>query len=345
MTGTRRRGPLLIAAAALLGGLLLGTGSPGPARAASLEGLAVEVTNHSERVLCAEKDNVSIAMTSDRVRSFRIEAAHPVYLSPAQRDNWEADWTACDMSADPAFAPPAPPRRVTFYEEIDFWLVGYTFPTFWRPATATVRVGDRVEKGLHLIQLWLLRPDGAEEVLVLYPQDGYWRARPMAPPTMRTTAYGSSFLVGPIEQDGRPIVRIREVVFDPKTRTFTLNFEKGGAATVTLAHSDHHRLALDVTFDKPVAGGPFAMLRSMYVTEFNNDVARIAVRERGAKGWREDSIMSFDRAVATDIWAGRLAPSQHNTSAPDMVFNSFSNGPTPKRPKSEPPPKVVAPNN
>jgi hypothetical protein len=87
------------------------------------------------------------------------------------------------------------------------------------------------------------------------------------------------------------------------------------------------------------------MLRSMYVTEFNNDVARIAVRERGAKGWREDSIMSFDRAIATDIWAGRLAPSQHNTSAPDMVFNSFSDGPTPKRPKSEPPPKAVAPNN
>lgn len=337
------RGPLLIAAAALLGGVLLGTGMPRAAKAASLDGLAVEVTNRSERVLCAEKDNVSIAMTSDRVRSFRIEAAHPVYLSPTQRDNWEADWTACDMSADPAFAPPAPPRRVTFYEEIDFWLVGYTFPTFWRPATATVRVGDRVEKGLHLVQLWLLRPDGAEEVLVLYPQDGYWRARPMAPPTMRTTAYGSSFLLGPIEQDGRPIVRIKEVVFDPKTRTFTLSFEKGGSAAVTLVQSDHHRLALDVTFDKPIAGGPFAMLRSMYVTEFNNDVARIAVRERGAKGWREDSIMSFDRAIATDIWAGRLAPSQHNTSSPDMVFNSFSDGPTPKRPKSEPPPKVTAP--
>ena len=52
----------------------------------------------------------------------------------------------------------------------------------------------------------------------------------------------------------------------------------------------------------------------MYVTDFNNDVARIAVREKGAKGWREDAIMAFERATATDVWAGRIAPSRHNTS-------------------------------
>ena len=129
-----------------------------------------------------------------------------------------------------------------------------------------------------------------------------------------------------------------QVVFDPKTRTFTLDFEKGGNALVRMASTDSNRMALDVTFDKPIDNGPFAMLRSMYVTEFNNDVARIAVREKGAKGWREDNIMKFDHATATDIWAGRLAPSQHNTSLPDLVFNSFSDGPYPKRPKSEPPP-------
>lgn len=313
----------------------------GAARAASLEGLSVDVKNESEPVLCAEKDNVALSFTNPAVRSFRIEAAHPVYLSEGGRNNWEADWTACDMEADPAYAPPVPPRRVTIYEEIEMWIVGYTFPTFWRPANATVRIGDRVEKGLHLIQVWTLRTDGAEEVLVLYPQDGYWRARPMAPSGMRNTAYGSSFLVGPIEVDGRPIVKIKEVVFDPKTRTFTLDFEKGGKAELKLAKVDQNRLALDVSFDKAFGGtGPFAMLRSMYVTEFNNDVARVAVREKGAKSWREDNIMKFDRANATDIWAGRLSPSQHNTTSPDMVFNSFSDGPYPKRPKSEPPPEA-----
>jgi hypothetical protein len=47
--------------------------------------------------------------------------------------------------------------------------------------------------------------------------------------------------------------------------------------------------------------------------------------------------MKFDHARATDIWVGRLTPSQHNTTSPDIVFNSFSDGPTPKRPKSEAP--------
>ena len=72
-----------------------------------------------------------------------------------------------------------------------------------------------------------------------------------------------------------------------------------------------------------VTGAPFAALRSMYVTEFNADVARIAVREKDAPGWREEPIMAFRRVTATDVWAGRLTPSRHNTSAPDMVFNAF----------------------
>lgn len=325
-------------AAVLLGlGLLLPV-----VQAASLDGLAVDVKNESEPVLCAEKDNVAISMASKDVRSFRIEAAHPVYLSTGLRDNWEADWTACDLTADPAYAPPVPPRRATIHEEIDLWIVGYTFPSFWRPATATVRIGDRVEKGLHLIQVWMLRTDGSEEVLVLYPQDGYWRARPMAPRPLRNTAYGSSFLIGPIETEGRPVVKIKEVAFDPKTRTFTLDYERGGTGKLTIVSADENRLALDVVFDRSIGNGPFAMLRSMYVTEFNNDVARVAVREKGAKSWREENVMKLDRALATDIWAGRLSPSQHNTSSPDFVFNSFSDTASPKRPKSEPPPKLKA---
>ena len=311
-------------------------------RAASLDGLAVEVTNRSEPVLCAEKDNVTVALAAPNVRSFRIEAAHPSYVGTIQRDSFAADWTACDMSADPVHKAPVPPRRATLYEEIEFWLVGLTLESYWRPATATVRIGDRVERNIHLLQLWMIRPMGGEEVLVLYPQDGYWRIRPKAPGGMAPTAFGSSFLVGPVEDDGRPIVRIREVAFDPKARTFTLSFERGGSATLRLVRVDEQMHAIDVAYDKPVAGRPFAMLRSMYVTEFNNDMARIAVREKGAKGWREDGIMRFGKAVATDIWMGRVAPSRHNTSSPDHVFNSFSDTAEPKRPKAEAPPKAGA---
>jgi hypothetical protein len=189
-----------------------------------------------------------------------------------------------------------------------------------------VRIGDRVEKGLHLVQVWMIRPMGGEEVLVLYPQDGYWRLRPLAPAGMAPTAFGSSFLIGPVEVEGRPIVKIREVAFDPASRTFTLAFERGGSASVKMSATDQNRHVLEVALDKAIDGRPFAALRSMYVTEFNNDVSRIAVREKGAKGWREDNIMVFKRAMATDVWAGRVSPSRHNTSSPDMVFGGFSDG-------------------
>ena len=93
-----------------------------------------------------------------------------------------------------------------------------------------------------------------------------------------------------------------------------------------MAATDQNRNVLDISFDKGIEGRPFASLRSMYVTEFNNDVARIAVREKGAKGWREAPIMAFKRATATDVWAGRTSPSRHNTSSPDMVFAGFADG-------------------
>lgn len=297
------------------------------ANAATLDGLAVEVENKSEPVLCAEKDNITLAMTSPEVKSFRIEATHPAYIGALQLDRFAADWTACDMKGDPVF--PATPRRVTFYESIDLWLVGYTFPGFWRPNDVTFKVGDRVEKGLHMVQLWMLVNGRSEEVLVVYPPDGYWRARPLPPGHMRWSAYGSSFLVGPIEDKGRPVVEMKEISFDPKTKTFQMNFAKGGSAKLTVSKIDDDAQAIDVSFDKPITGGPFAALRSMYVTEFNADSARVAVRGPDQAGWREEPIMAFKAAKATDIWAGRLVPSRHNTSAPDMIFNGFSKSETP----------------
>ncbi len=305
------------------------------ARAGSHGDLAVTVTNGSEPVLCAEKDNISIDFSSPEVRSFRIEAAHPAYIASIQRDSFEADWTDCDMSGDPVHTSDVKvPTRKTIYEEPDIWLVGWTMPTFWRPSTATVRIGDRVETGLHLVQVWMIRPMGGEEVLVFYPQDGYWRMRPKAPAGMAPTAFGSSMLIGPIEMDGRPIVRIKEIAFDPKTRTFTLQFELGGSATIRLAHIDENRQTLEVSLDKPISGRPFAGLRSMYVTEFNNDVARIAIREAGsdgseAKGWRESPILDFRTSTASAVWMGRTTISRHNTSSPDIVLNGFSATPRP----------------
>jgi hypothetical protein len=34
--------------------------------------------------------------------------------------------------------------------------------------------------------------------------------------------------------------------------------------------------------------------------------------------------MDFKRAGAVEVWAGRIVPSRHNTSAPDMVMRDFA---------------------
>jgi hypothetical protein len=283
--------------------------------------LAVDVQNASEPSLCAEKDNVYLKLTSPEVRRFTIEAVHPNYIGTIVVDRSAFDLHNCpDLAAAPFIT--EKPRRVTIFETPELQLVGLTIPNFWRKNIVPVRVGDRIETGVQLLQLWVRAQDRAEEVLVLYPQDGYWRARPLPPANLKWSAYGSSFMVGPIEVKERPFVDIREIVFDPVTKSFRLAFTRGGSATVRLEALDTDKQALDVTLD-PVGDLPFAALRSMFVTEINNDVAQLGWRLKGAQSWERGGIMDFKRASAVEVWAGRLVPSRHNTSAPDMVFRDF----------------------
>ena len=299
---------------------LLLLGAP-PARAT--DALAVDVVNASEPTLCAETDNVYLKLQSSEAKRFTIEAAHPAYVGSIVKDQWAPDFTHCDMSGDPAFK--FEKRRLTIYETEEWQLVGLTFPSFWRGNQVPVRVGNRIETGFHLLQLWTRYQERAEEVLVLYPADGYWRARPLPPQNLRWSASGSSFLIGPVETSERPFVDIRDVAFDPETRTFTLNFARGGSATLRLDKLDQERIVLDVALGAPVAAGqPFAALRSMFVTEGNADVAQVGWRNKDNPAWTQMPVMTFKNASAAELWAGRTVPSRHNTSAPDMVFRNFS---------------------
>jgi hypothetical protein len=283
--------------------------------------IAVDIRNKSEAEVCAEKDNVALEFSSPTISSMTVQAVHPAYMGMIVADRWQPDFTSCDMSSDPSFASDA--RRVTFYETPDMWLTGYTYPSFWRPGTVPVKVGNKVENGLHVVQLWVRHQERAEEVLVFYPPDGYWRARPLPPAHLRWSAYGSSFLVGPVETQIRPIVDLQEIIFEPETKSFLLRFKRGGQARLTMKLLDQDRMVLDVQYEKVSGQYPFAALRSMYVTGFNNDVADVAWRDKDATGWKEAPMMSFPGGKAAEIWTGRQTPSRHNLSAPDMVFGGF----------------------
>ncbi len=317
-------GSVVIVVASLLGAFRGLAQEVGPARTAAAAALSVRVTNRSEPVLCAEKDNVAVMLQSREVKHFVIEAAHPAYVSMLDRDAWDADWTDCDMRGDPVV--PAQPRVATIYESDDVALIGHTFASFWRKNDVPLRVGERVEQGLHMLQVWVGKKGQRTEVLVMYPPDGYWRARPLPPRHLAGTAYGSSFIVGPIEtESGRPVTNLAELTFDPSTKRFSLRYRDGSSASLRLAALDENRLILEAELERTSPQDrPFAALRSMYVTEFNADVARIAVRATSSKGWQEENIMKFVRAQATSVWTGRLVPSRHNTSGPDMLFRSFA---------------------
>ena len=315
-----RRMRRVLSALAALGLICAGSS----ARAA--DDLAVDVVNASEPTLCAEKDNVYLKLVSPEVRRFTIEAVHPAYMGTIVVDRWAPDFRNCDMSNDPVYR--FTPRRVTLYETPEWQLIGFTFPSFWRPNQVPVRVGDRVETGLHLLQLWTRYQERAEEVLVLYPADGYWRARPLPPANLRWSAYGSSFLIGPIETEERPFVDISEVAFDPATRTLRLTFRRGGAATLRLEDA---RPGTDRAGRRPRRAG------------FGGTPVRGAaldVRDRGECRRRPGRLARQGRAgvapgAGHELYprerrravGGTIRPSRHNTSAPDMLFRDFRAGP------------------
>lgn len=284
--------------------------------------ISVVVKNYSSTVKCAEDDNVYLPFQSPQLHSFRIEVEHPVYIEKVAEDRTAPDWASCDMSDDPAIK--QEPRQVTFYWTPELWLVGYTHPTIWQANPVPFRVGDRVEEQFDLVQLWVASDTGPEEVLVVYPQDGYWRARPLPPDHLGENAYGSSFLVGPVEVGARPYVTLSEIAFEPENRAFRLKFARGGSAVLRLDSIDHQRMAMDVSFDGRLpTDKPFAALRSMYIAESNADAARIAWTAPGYSGWNRAPVMAFAGASVGELWLGRTAPSQHNLSAPDIRFGDF----------------------
>jgi hypothetical protein len=221
---------------------------------------------------------------------------------------------------------PGAERQTRIWSSPDFWLVGLTYPDFWREQDVPVRIGKRVERGVHLIQLWMRDRGQPAEVLVVYPRDGYWRARPLPFGNLRSTAYGSSFLVGPIDAEERPLVVLNEIAFDPLTLSFNLAFVRGGSARVAFAGIDQNEIRLDVTYSGAMPDTrPFASLRSMYTSDHVADVARVAWRAPGASDWDEAPVLSFSGAPAvTELWAGRRQQSRHNLSAPDMIFSNFA---------------------
>lgn len=295
------------------------------AGSAAAEPIAVDVHNRSVKTTCAEEDNVYYTLTSPEVRGFTVEAKSPAYVAGIIRDSTAPDFSGCSFGGSGgADGKPYVPPTAVLWEDDDFILKGVVYPDFWRPTVVPVTVGKLTQNFLHLVQLWRKTPAGPVEFLVFYPQDGYWRLKPLPPARTREVAYGSSFLVGPVEESTRPFVAYKSVAYDPKTASFTLEFAKGGKATVTVSGIDVGRSAVDVALDGvDLKTLPFAGLRSMYVAPGNADTAETAVRTTPGGPVAATSVVDFKDAKAAEVGFVRPVPSTHNTSAPDIVFGGF----------------------
>ncbi|WP_293856507.1 hypothetical protein [uncultured Alsobacter sp.] len=293
-----------------------------PAWAQKSRELTATVTSRTVPTLCAEDDNVYLTLSGAKIRHFRIEARHPAVIGSIVVDSTAPDFTNCTIEDKP----PGPERkddRIVLFEDDAMILVGYRGdPAFWRKDEVPLRVGTGAEEhNIHLVQLFMKRP-GKEpyEYLVLYPMDGYWRARPLPPERLPQVAYGTSFLVGRVDEKQRPFVAIKSIKFDPRAKIFELTFPKGDVTTVRVESVTDQATKIEVMFEKPVSGRPFAALRSMFVTDANADSAVVAYRQPWKKGWEQRHVMDFRGTQASELWLGRTMTSRHNTSAPDTLI-------------------------
>ncbi|MDR3374376.1 MAG: hypothetical protein P4L98_11670 [Ancalomicrobiaceae bacterium] len=300
------------------------------APALAAEPIAVDVANHTVATKCAEEDNVYFTLSAPKVAHFAVEARAVAYLGSIVRDSTLPDFTDCSFGQDWAPDPhPYVPPTAVLYEDDQYILKGIVYPDFWRPTVVPVKVGKLTQNFLHLVQLWKKTAAGPVEFLVFYPQDGYWRLKTLPPFELKEVAYGSSFLLGPIETSTRPFVAYKSIEFDPKALSFAIEFARGGKAVVNVAdiRSGHSRVDVALSGVDTANAEGFAALRSMFVTPARSDAAEVRVTT--AAGAKEEvaSIGDFKSAKAAEVVFGRSIPSIHNTSAPDVAFTGFSSAP------------------
>lgn len=282
------------------------------------------VENASTPTQCAEFDNVYYTLTNPKVGRFEITTSAPVYLADLKQDSTGPDFANCEaMKDDPKNK--FTPKKLTLYEDDEIRVVGHTYAESWRARGAEVIVGKIDESDLHLVQ-WFQKFEGEfYEFLVVYPFDGYWRAKPIPTEAFPNAAYGTSFLVGPIEHQHRPIVDIAKLKIDPQARAFRMTFARGGVGEIRIRSADRKAIVLDVTVDGLPTGDPqvpFAGIRSMFVTETNADTAR--VNWKTGAGLFNEPVMTFKGANASEVRWDRIELSKHNTSAPDVTFRNFA---------------------
>ncbi|MFO1417304.1 MAG: hypothetical protein U1E83_01405 [Methylotetracoccus sp.] len=294
----------------------------------SSEPVTVLVENRSFPNTCAEEDNITYIFKADNgMRSFKVSAALPSYLPQIVQDIRQVDFANCPHTPPPPPVTVYTPPDMILYQDEEIMLEGQVDPRFWRPHKASVRVDQLEWPFLDIVRLLKKTPSGPVQVLVFYPQDGYWRLKGLPPRRFANTSFGSSFLLGPVEAiDKRPYVEYKRITFDWNTLSFTVETVKGGKIIVQLtALGDESTSEVTVTFDPPLPKGTiFSSIRSMYVGPGNHDTEHVTTRTAPDAEPVRTPVMAFKSGQVNDILFSRTELSRHNVSAPDIRYFNFA---------------------
>lgn len=305
----RDPGLIMLAAALLCHGGCGGSGAQG--EPAAVKAVA---ENRSTATLCAEQDNVNIALTGS-VRSFVVEATHPTY--DVGTDNCDPDFRGCPDDPGPMY--PFTPQVYKLLDDGETVIEAVREASWWQPRGMSARVdGGDAESDIHYVCV-SRKIVGANEwpqFLVLY-MDGNMRLIPHPPVGRTRVCFGSSVIIGPAAAADRPIAEIASVRYLSPSKTMEVTYREGGSATLALQDVNRQRARVRVTVNYPTDAEPFATFRSMFVETGNADVDH--VRWTDPEGTQhEASVMEFRGGEATTWLFHRTTRSRHNTSAPDI---------------------------
>jgi len=175
----------------------------------------------------------------------------------------------------------------------------------------------------------IAQTDSWPEFLVFY-EDGNMRMIPHPPEGRDRVCYGSSVIIGPattdyIPPDIRPHIGIEEIIIigaDAEMMSLKIIYRNGESANIRFL-VDHDRAVADVWTNYDTITKPFAVFRSMYVSDGNADVDHVKTMSG------DDPFIIGQTSNWTTAWNSKLGPwwffhrktrSQHNTSAPDILI-------------------------
>jgi len=191
--------------------------------------------------------------------------------------------------------------------------------SWWRPRGMVASCDNKTEIDIHYVRVYKKIADANEwpQFFVLY-MDGNLRLIPHPPVGVPSVCFGSSVIIGSASVASRPLAEIASVRYLKPSNTLEVVYQTGGSALLSLQDVDRTRARVGISVNYPTDTAPFATFRSMFVTDGNADTDHVLWTAASGSA-HDDAILTFSGGGGTEWFFYLRTPSQHNTSAPDIL--------------------------